>query len=64
MKIKTSFNDCEYLTAGKEYPALMIYGDSDNGWHGADILDDDDEELYTQIKNSSHLDGDSWEIIE
>ena len=48
---------CEdYLTAGKEYPVIEVIEESFRA------LDDDGDEMYSNLKGSAHLKGKDWII--
>lgn len=61
MEIKTNNvpADCDYLTNGKEYELITTVPTLDYGF----IVTDCGAKITTSIKNSEHLDGESWEIV-
>lgn len=58
MKIKTSYNDCPYITAEKEYEVKEL----NNGT--PIIIDDDGFKLAIKINNGKWLEGSEWEIMD
>lgn len=60
MKVKTTYTDCDYITAGKEYE---VGGSNEIG---GNIIDDEEDSIFVLIgKNKCmhlNLEG-TWEII-
>lgn len=61
MKVKTNHVPlgCDYLTEGKEYKLLNFDIEKETG----SIINDKGMDTFIYIPRSSHLNGNSWEII-
>lgn len=63
-----------YLTSGKVYIAervdldkidpTTVYKNSESRWGLYKLYSDSDVIIYTTIVNSSHLNGDAWDVID
>ena len=60
MRVKTDYEGCEYITAGKEYEAERIFDGA-----GANIIDDNGTPTTLFLSCCAHLDGvGTWEVLE
>lgn len=63
MKIKTNYNGCPYITPGKEYEATVLHSAYNKNSRVFSITDDNGRRTILAEKNSAHLDGQSWKVI-
>ncbi len=58
MKVKTDYEDCDYITAGK------VYDVEDCNGFGGEITSDHGSSIYIFFKNCSHLKCARWEVLD
>lgn len=61
IKLRTTHEDCQWITPGKIYEAELIEQGQYDGLYR--LKNPDFGEVLTGIKNSCHLGGESWEVV-
>jgi len=67
IKVKTDYDGCSYITAGKVYDAEILMGRYDNEYDPGylfDVIDDDGDKISSCELRSIHLNGRDWQVIE
>lgn len=60
MKVKTDYDGCRYITAGKEYEVLRTQNRDALGV----IVADDGDEIYIRFASCAFLEGKAWTVVE
>ena len=58
MKVKTDYDGCSYITAGKVYEVF------DYDKYGGDITVNSGNTRYINFTNCAHLDDNRWEVLD
>lgn len=58
MKIKTNYDGCPYITAGKEYELTNV------GENTGCIKDDFGDSRFIRIDRCAHIDYHNWQVVE
>lgn len=64
MKVKTYFNGCDYITAGKEYKIFNEEYNSKGELGAFEFTDDAGDNLYSSLTGTLHLKGGDWIIVD
>ena len=64
MKVKTDYEGCEYITAGKEYEATSLYPEDIQQTLFSIEPDSGNATIRIFLPDCCHLNDQPWEIVE